>query len=286
MTHEQKPENARFRTREAHRQHIAQAWQDEGMSHSLANAWADRELSEAEARGAAEQRRKSEIEDEAENARFADADEESTLNALMRRHGINREEASEELNWWQERDKRFPLNKAEQRRKDTEASANDTKEFVEAMDELLKAASDLLEDAYRETALPATEAEHLQEMRFLEQEHFGKAFAAIEKAKKRLTAPDEQKREMIAAKLTRPANVAALEARVKELEGVLKEAARALEQVTDGERGGYNARNGKFVCLRMSDGERADIIHSEVTEDCERALVTVRAAIREGGEHG
>jgi len=58
MTHEQKPEGAEFRTREAHRQQIAQAWQDEGMSCSLADAWADRELSEAEARGAAEQRRK------------------------------------------------------------------------------------------------------------------------------------------------------------------------------------------------------------------------------------
>jgi len=84
----------------------------------------------------------------------------------------------------------------------------------------------------------------------------------------------------------RPATVAALEARVKELEGALKEAAYALERVKDGERGGYNARNGKFVSLQMSDGERGDIIHSEVTEDCERALVTVRAAIREGGEHG
>jgi len=82
----------------------------------------------------------------------------------------------------------------------------------------------------------------------------------------------------------RPANVAALEARVKELEGALKEAAYALERVKDGERGGYNARNGKFVSLQMSDGERADIIHSEVTEDCERALEAVRAAIREGGE--
>lgn len=81
-----------------------------------------------------------------------------------------------------------------------------------------------------------------------------------------------------------PANVTALEARVRELEGVLKEAARALEQVTDGERGGYNARNGKFVCLRMSDGERADIIHCEVTEDCECALRALRSAIREGGE--
>lgn len=58
MTHEQKPESAEFRTREAHRRHIAQTWQDEGMSKSLADAWADRELSEAEARGAAEQRRK------------------------------------------------------------------------------------------------------------------------------------------------------------------------------------------------------------------------------------
>lgn len=85
---------------------------------------------------------------------------------------------------------------------------------------------------------------------------------------------------------TSPANVSALKDRVKELEGALKEAAYALERVKDGERGGYNSRNGKFVSLQMSDGERADIIHSEVTEDCERALVTVRAAIREGGEHG
>lgn len=104
---------------------------------------------------------------------------------------------------------------------------------------------------------------------------------------------------------TRPANVAALEdcitelkeaeqlaradaeaskARVTVLEGVLSAAVSALEQVTDGERGGYNARNGKFVSLQMSDGERADIIHSDVTTECEGALETARAALtREGG---
>ncbi|MFT9347715.1 MAG: hypothetical protein ABF562_03265 [Gluconobacter japonicus] len=80
------------------------------------------------------------------------------------------------------------------------------------------------------------------------------------------------------------ANVAALEARVKVLEEALTEAASALEQVKDGERGGYRSRNGKFVSLQMSDGERADIIHSEVTAECEGALVTARAALtREGG---
>ncbi|RUT25657.1 hypothetical protein C0V97_10320 [Asaia sp. W19] len=84
----------------------------------------------------------------------------------------------------------------------------------------------------------------------------------------------------------RPANVATLEDRVKELEGVLKEAAYALERVKDGKRGGYNARNGKFVSLQMSDGERGDIIHSEVTLHCEYALEALRSAIRAGGEHG
>ncbi|RUT26884.1 hypothetical protein C0V97_04180 [Asaia sp. W19] len=58
MTHEQKPESAEFRTREAQRRHIAQSWADEGMSYALAYEWANRELREAEARGAAEQRRK------------------------------------------------------------------------------------------------------------------------------------------------------------------------------------------------------------------------------------
>ena len=81
------------------------------------------------------------------------------------------------------------------------------------------------------------------------------------------------------------ANVAALEARVKVLEEALTEAASALEQVKDGERGGYRCRNGKFVELQMSDGERADIIHSDVTTECECALNTARAALtREGGE--
>ncbi|BCZ75869.1 hypothetical protein [Acetobacter phage phiAX1] len=102
-----------------------------------------------------------------------------------------------------------------------------------------------------------------------------------------------------------PANVAALEARIASLEeaeqlaradakaskarvtvleGALSAAVSALEQVTDGERGGYNARNGKFVSLQMSDGERADIIHSDVTTECEGALETARAALtREGG---
>lgn len=82
----------------------------------------------------------------------------------------------------------------------------------------------------------------------------------------------------------RPANVPALEARIAELEGALKEAASALEQVTDGERGGYRARNGKFVSLQMSDGERADIIHADVTTECEGALETVRAALTREGE--
>lgn len=58
MTHEQKPESAEFRTREAHRRSVAQAWQDEGMGQLCAEELADAELSEAEARGAAEQRRK------------------------------------------------------------------------------------------------------------------------------------------------------------------------------------------------------------------------------------
>ncbi|KXV12591.1 FAD-binding protein [Gluconobacter oxydans] len=83
---------------------------------------------------------------------------------------------------------------------------------------------------------------------------------------------------------THPANVAALEGRIAELEGALKEAAIALEQVKDGERGGYRSRNGKFVSIQMSDGERADIIHSDVTTECERALEIARAALkREGG---
>lgn len=81
----------------------------------------------------------------------------------------------------------------------------------------------------------------------------------------------------------RPANVAALEARVKVLKEALVIAVSGLEQVKDGERGGYNARNGKFVSLQMSDGERADIIHSDVTTECEGALETARAALTHEG---
>ncbi|MFT8377319.1 MAG: hypothetical protein ABF632_03200 [Gluconobacter japonicus] len=71
---------------------------------------------------------------------------------------------------------------------------------------------------------------------------------------------------------------------MKELESALTEAASALEQVKEGERGGYRSRNGKFVSLQMSDGERADIIQSEATAECEGALAPASAAsTREGG---
>jgi len=57
MTHEQKPESAEFRTREAQKTALAEALED-GMSRHASTEEAERHIAEAEARGAAEQRRK------------------------------------------------------------------------------------------------------------------------------------------------------------------------------------------------------------------------------------
>lgn len=56
MTHEQKPESAEFRTREAQKAALAEALED-GMSRSASAEEAERYIAEVEARGAAEQRR-------------------------------------------------------------------------------------------------------------------------------------------------------------------------------------------------------------------------------------
>ncbi|GBR20964.1 hypothetical protein [Asaia spathodeae] len=210
MTHEQKPESVAFPDAVRSRYSSAKerygitlcpsrSWEEQAKAmtrmvldgvceqrgHDFTAAYLAEHLAEAEARGAAEQRKRAAIEDEAESIRFADADEENTLKALMRRHGIDREEASDELNWWQERDKRFPLNKSEQRRKDAEGA-----EPVGYRMGPLKSSPDngpWLSTTWLIQAAP----------------------------------PPPMPGVRIEPLYTRPANVAALEARVRELEGAI-----------------------------------------------------------------
>ncbi|WP_122049609.1 hypothetical protein [Asaia bogorensis] len=285
MSHEQKQESAEFRTREAHRRSFAQAWQDEGMGQLYAEALADAELSEAEARGAAEQRRK--------DAELSKAQ----LFCLREKEAADRTPQREDVRQWQEDQKQFFL----------PSLIEVVTEYAEWRDK-----KDAVEVAYYIDHRPGSACapyavRKLEQCAFPERAEpvYGRptnvaAFTAdaIARAFSKLpgrTSLDDEEGVMTTTVTVEElssiissewnAHAAILEDRVKELEGALKEAAYALERVKDGERGGYNARNGKFVSLQMSDGERADIIHSEVTEDCEHALETLRAAIREGGEH-
>ncbi|WP_051626162.1 hypothetical protein [Kozakia baliensis] len=73
--------------------------------------------------------------------------------------------------------------------------------------------------------------------------------------------------------------VARLEAENERLREALAEAHAALNEVIEGAQQGYKARNGKWMMIQADDGERCDIIHSDITVQCESALNGARAAL-------
>jgi len=72
--------------------------------------------------------------------------------------------------------------------------------------------------------------------------------------------------------------------REAELAAALRDAEAALAGVVGGRMSQYQARNGRWVTIEADDGERCDIIHSDITTECEGALDRVRSAIRARGE--
>lgn len=72
------------------------------------------------------------------------------------------------------------------------------------------------------------------------------------------------------------------DALIARLVGTLKKACDALTSVVDGRTEQYQGRNGRWVSIQSEDGERCDIIHSDITTECEGALEVVRAILNEG----
>lgn len=59
----------------------------------------------------------------------------------------------------------------------------------------------------------------------------------------------------------------------------LQRADSALQAVTSGASCSYQTDDGKFHSIEADDGERCDIIHSDITCECESAQAIVRAAL-------
>lgn len=70
--------------------------------------------------------------------------------------------------------------------------------------------------------------------------------------------------------------IAALEAEISQLREALSKSHAALKRVTDERSTSYQARNGKWVSIQGDDGERCDIIHSDITTDCEAAVEALK----------
>lgn len=78
------------------------------------------------------------------------------------------------------------------------------------------------------------------------------------------------------------AQIAAREVEIVQLRDVLVKAADALMRVTEERSTSYQAKNGKWVSIQGDDGERCDIIHSDITIDCEAALSDVLKVLKGG----
>ncbi|MFT9361283.1 hypothetical protein [Acetobacter okinawensis] len=78
------------------------------------------------------------------------------------------------------------------------------------------------------------------------------------------------------------AHIAALESEVVRLRGVIVEAVDALTRVTEERSTQYQAKNGRWVSIQADDGERCDIIHSDITTDCEAAILSAHKALKGG----
>lgn len=77
-------------------------------------------------------------------------------------------------------------------------------------------------------------------------------------------------------------HIAALEAEVVRLRGVIVESVDALTRVTEERSTQYQAKNGRWVSIQADDGERCDIIHSDITTDCEAAILSAHKALKGG----
>lgn len=73
------------------------------------------------------------------------------------------------------------------------------------------------------------------------------------------------------AALMSDATAALIEAdfHIAQLHTLLSDAAEALSRVVDERSTSYRAGNGRQVSIQSDDGERCDIIHSDITTDCE-----------------
>lgn len=76
------------------------------------------------------------------------------------------------------------------------------------------------------------------------------------------------------------AALASLQAEVGQLRAALLKSRDALVRVTDERSTSYQARNGKWVSIQGDDGERCDIIHSDITTDCYAAVEFANAALK------
>lgn len=76
------------------------------------------------------------------------------------------------------------------------------------------------------------------------------------------------------------AALAALRAEVGRLREALVKSRDALVRVTDERSTSYQARNGRWVSIQGDDGERCDIIHSDITTDCYAAVEFASAALK------
>lgn len=250
MTHEQKPESAEFRTREAQKAALAEALED-GMSRSAAAEEAERHIAEVEARGAAETKK-----------RVYDA-----LNTypIGIRIGVTRAimVASDAID---KKEIRF---------------GNLDKLDEDRVDELTREVEQLKAEQRRKDAERA--------------DLLGYVTQTGEDGLRHPYAADAFMRGVLNRKMdkfntpvyTRPANVAALEDRVKELEGALG----VLLNWADGQWCPHeNTHRGGSIWTICNDCGRKwadDVKPFDPDEDFEpSAIKQAYAAIREGGEHG
>ncbi|MGO2958632.1 MAG: hypothetical protein ACTIDN_06295 [Acetobacter sp.] len=76
--------------------------------------------------------------------------------------------------------------------------------------------------------------------------------------------------------------LAARDAEIARLREAVTKTSAALERVTEERMTSYQVKNGRWVSIQGDDGERCDIIHSDVTTDCEAAIIVAHKAM-EGG---
>ncbi|MCP1243275.1 hypothetical protein [Acetobacter lambici] len=78
------------------------------------------------------------------------------------------------------------------------------------------------------------------------------------------------------------AQIAARDAEIVRLRDALVKSHAALKRVTDERFTSYRAKNGREVSVEGDDGERCDIIHSDITTDCEAAIEGAEKALKGG----